>query len=293
MATIGQVLAAPEAGWKRIAPNDPMFSRTGTWATISYNNVAGSALLFSFRGTKLRVIGVRGYDASSSIDLYIDEVKVTSFSQHTSSGWTNMVLNIDLQDLENTEHTVKIVNNAISGNRWYYFNAIDLEDIAVPPSTLTAVGGDSQITLHWSAATGATGYNVKRATTAGGPYETIAANVYDTGYVDNGVVNGTTYYYIVTAITAGGEGEKSNEASATPVAAPGEDRQAILRITMNDSSEREYKVSKTIADDFVNWCNRTLGTGNSCYVFDKGIQNSIEYLLYEKIISFEVIPVAE
>jgi len=193
MATVGQQLTAPEAGWKRIALSDPMFSRTGTWASLNHNNVAGSALLFNFRGTKLRVIGVLGYDASSSIDLYIDEVKVTSFSQHTNSGWTDMVLNIDLHDLENTEHAVKIINNAISGNRWYYFNSIDIEDIAVLSTTLTSAAGDSQVTLNWSVVIGATGYNVKRATTAGGPYETIASNVSGTSYIDNSVVNGTTY----------------------------------------------------------------------------------------------------
>ncbi|HML33918.1 MULTISPECIES: hypothetical protein [Sporomusa] len=110
--------------------------------------------------------------------------------------------------------------------------------------------------------------------------------------MDNDVVNGTTYYYVVTAITADGESENSNEASATPEAAPVEEGQVILRITMHDSSEREYKVSKAVANDFVTWCNRSIGTGNSCYVFDKGIQSSKEYLFYEKIISFEVIPVA-
>lgn len=67
----------------------------------------------------------------------------------------------------------------------------------------------------------------------------------------------------------------------------------LLRITMNDSSEREYKVTQSVADDFVNWCDRSLNTGDSCYVFDKEIQNRKEYLFYEKIISFEVTPIVE
>jgi hypothetical protein len=97
---------------------------------------------------------------------------------------------------------------------------------------------------------------------------------------------------VVTTVTADGESDNSNEASATPAAPPVEVGEAVLRVTMIDSSEREYKVTKVIANDFVTWCNRTLGTGNSCYIFDKGIQDSKEYLFYEKIISFEVIPLA-
>ncbi len=67
---------------------------------------------------------------------------------------------------------------------------------------------------------------------------------------------------------------------------------AILRITMNDSSEREYRLPKADIDGFVNWFNRTVGTGNTCYSFDDIIDGSKEYLAFEKIISFEVIPVA-
>jgi hypothetical protein len=34
------------------------------------------------------------------------------------------------------------------------------------------------------------------------------------------------------------------------------DGNVLLCITMNDSSEREYKVTQTVADDFITWCNR-------------------------------------
>jgi hypothetical protein len=67
----------------------------------------------------------------------------------------------------------------------------------------------------------------------------------------------------------------------------------LLRITMNDSSEREYKLSVSEIDDFVKWFNRTIGTGTTGYVFNKAVQNSKEYLSFEKIISFEVIPLTE
>jgi len=185
-----------------------------------------------------------------------------------------------------------VVCVVVKGNGAGTLSLNDFSNAIPAPDSLVAVAGDSKVTLSWDAVTGATGYNVKRSITAGGPYSTIASNVSGTSYVDTDVVNGTTYYYVVTAISADGESTNSNEASATPVASPVEEGEAVLRVTMTDSSEREYKVSKVIANDFVAWCNRTIGTGNSCYAFDKSILDSKEYLFYEKIISFEVIPLA-
>jgi hypothetical protein len=87
------------------------------------------------------------------------------------------------------------------------------------PLNLTATGGNQQISLAWTASTGATSYNVKRATTNGGPYTTVASPA-GTSYSDTTVSNGTTDYYVVTAVSASGESANSNQASATPSATP-------------------------------------------------------------------------
>jgi len=85
------------------------------------------------------------------------------------------------------------------------------------PTNLTASAGNAQVTLSWTASTGASSYNVYRGTTAGGEGATpIQTNVTNLSYPDTAVTNGTTYYYVVTAVNAGGESSKSNEASATP-----------------------------------------------------------------------------
>lgn len=68
---------------------------------------------------------------------------------------------------------------------------------------------------------------------------------------------------------------------------------ALLRVTMNDSSEREYRLSSAEFDGFVNWYTRTIGTGISCYALNDIIDNSKEYLSFEKIISFKVIPLTK
>ncbi|WP_239633163.1 S-layer homology domain-containing protein [Paenibacillus sp. H1-7] len=92
--------------------------------------------------------------------------------------------------------------------------------IQVPaaPSNLTATAGDAQVSLKWSSVTGATYYNVKRSTTPGTGYVTVAANVANTQYADIGLENGTTYYYVVTAGNTAGESDASTEASAQPKA---------------------------------------------------------------------------
>jgi len=62
---------------------------------------------------------------------------------------------------------------------------------------------------------------VKRSTADGGPYTTVATGVTTTGYTDTdpALTNGTTYYYVVSAVNACTEGANSAQASATPAVA--------------------------------------------------------------------------
>jgi fibronectin type 3 domain-containing protein len=121
-------------------------------------------------------------------------------------------------------------------------------------------------------------------------------HIRQSSYVDTTVTNSITYYYVVTAVdSSSNESANSNEASATPIAVQVPTGQALLRVTMIDSSEREYQLSTAEIDSFINWYTRTIGTGTTCYVLNKkiGLQNSKEYLSFDKIISFEVIPLTE
>jgi fibronectin type 3 domain-containing protein len=91
---------------------------------------------------------------------------------------------------------------------------------ATPPATpsgLQATAGNAQVSLNWTASTGATSYHVKRATTSGGPYTQISAPT-AASFTDAGLTNGTTYFYVVSALNATGESANSAQASATPVA---------------------------------------------------------------------------
>ena len=87
--------------------------------------------------------------------------------------------------------------------------------IPVAPTGLSATAGSAQVALSWSSSTGATSYHVKRATTSGGAYTQVAAPT-ASSYTDTSVSNGTTYYYVVSALDSAGESANSTQVSALP-----------------------------------------------------------------------------
>jgi beta-glucanase (GH16 family) len=85
------------------------------------------------------------------------------------------------------------------------------------PTGLGATPGDAQVALNWSTVTGATGYNVKRATISGGPYTSVTNGLTTTSYTDTGLVNGSNYYYVVSTLKGGCESTNSIQVTATPL----------------------------------------------------------------------------
>jgi Domain of unknown function (DUF4082) len=75
-----------------------------------------------------------------------------------------------------------------------------------------------RVSLSWTASTSQNirGYNVYRADVAGGNYARLTASpVSATGYIDNNVASGRTYYYVATAVDNNNlESAHSNQATA-------------------------------------------------------------------------------
>ena len=86
--------------------------------------------------------------------------------------------------------------------------------IPAAPAGLVATGANAQVNLAWNASSGATGYYVKRSTTAGN--ESQIATQSTTSYADNAVTNGIKYFYVVSAYNSYGQSGNSSEVSATP-----------------------------------------------------------------------------
>jgi titin len=123
--------------------------------------------------------------------------------------------------------TVTAVNKAGEGKP---SDEVPATPVAVPgaPAGLTAAAGDGQVTLSWTAPASdggspVTGYRVYKGTSPGGETGPVngSALVTATGYKVTGLVNGTTYYFRVTAVNKAGEGKPSVEAKAVPVRCAG------------------------------------------------------------------------
>ncbi len=83
------------------------------------------------------------------------------------------------------------------------------------PTGLTAESlSPSQVNLHWNPVPGATAYRLKRATSSGGPYTVIPSFSTQTAAIDRSVPLGTNCYYVVSAMSRGGE--SCNSAEVTP-----------------------------------------------------------------------------
>lgn len=85
------------------------------------------------------------------------------------------------------------------------------------PTGLTAVAANAQVQLAWNTFPTATNYLLLRSTISGGPYSIVGSTA-TTNYIDATVVNGTTYYYVVSAFTPYTNSSDSSQASATPQA---------------------------------------------------------------------------
>jgi len=117
---------------------------------------------------------------------------------------------------------IGVFNAGWSTNYYWNSNAAKINVTAgatVPsaPTGLKATAGAKQITLTWTASSGATSYNVYRGTAAGAEGATpIVAGISTTSYTNTSLLNGKAYFYKVAAVNTAGTSPLSNEVTATP-----------------------------------------------------------------------------
>jgi acid phosphatase type 7 len=160
--------------------------------------------------------------------------------------------------------------------------------VSVPaaPQNLAATPGNAQVSLTWSASSGATSYNVKRSTTSGGPY-TVIANPTSPSYLDTPVVNGTTYFYVVSASNDIGESADSTQVSATPSAptvpaAPSNltlsstgKKKVRLNWVDNSNNETGFKIERST--DGVNFAQIATVGANIVTYQNTGLTSGVRY----------------
>ncbi|HEX5222752.1 MAG TPA: carbohydrate-binding protein [Verrucomicrobiae bacterium] len=178
----------------------------GDWIKYSVTSLAGGACAFSAR--------VAAASAGGSFYLEVGGSNVTGLIDVPATGgwqsWTTLPARIFTNTSPMTSFKLVMVAGGFNLN-WVRFDSV----VPTAPDEVTASATNTHALLNWNPSADATSYRVKRATTSGGPYLTIAANVAGATYSDTAVTNGVTYYYVVSAINAYGESANSSEVIAT------------------------------------------------------------------------------
>jgi fibronectin type 3 domain-containing protein len=89
------------------------------------------------------------------------------------------------------------------------------------PTGISAMAGDGAVAILWSAVAGATSYNIYYSTTTGVTKTTgtkVPGVITSSPKIVSPLNNGTTYYFVVTAVNANGESTESSQVSAAPAA---------------------------------------------------------------------------
>ncbi len=262
-ATVGSSLYNPEAGWQRVDNTNEKIKYVGTWilspnsaSTNYYNGSAtysvtnGDKIIIKFYGTKIRVISENYLAHSTNVSITLDGGQEETINIGTAINRINRYLSYEKLSLSAGYHTLVITNKTSTSTGAFPLDAIDIDDNGYlvdynQITDLTAVANKDQIDLCWNTVEGATGYNVKRSTTSGGPYETIGTVIGSSiSYTDNDVKPGITYHYVVSAVVNGTEGLNSNEATATILKSSN-----VLKLVLEKNEVKQLSVSEDLEDN--------------------------------------------
>jgi len=168
--------------------------------TGSYVHVAGtwngSTMAIYFNGALKASLAATGSNTNTTDSLTI--------GGKNGSGTAGDYFQGDLDD-------VRVYNRGLSASEIAIVMALPLGI----PQGITAAATNAQVNLTWTPVSGATSYHVKRSTTSGSNYTTLATPSVP-NYTDLGVTNGTKYFYVISALNATGESANSVETNATP-----------------------------------------------------------------------------
>jgi len=214
-AASSQVSAMPQASATG-APLGVAAASGNAQVTVSWTAVSGATSYNIYWSTTAGVTTASG-------------TKLASVS-FTTNGTTLSYTHTGLTNGTTYYYIVTAVN--VGGESAASNQASAMPQVSAPgaPNGVSATPGNAQVTVSWTAVSGATSYNVYWSTTTGVTTASgtklasvsFTTNGTTLSYAHTGLTNGTTYYYIVTAVNSGVESSASNQASATPqVPTPG------------------------------------------------------------------------
>jgi len=194
LAGCGGYVSSSRSGSAPLAPTGLAAAAANAQVNLTWNTSSGATGYYVKRS------------ASSGSETQIAAPSTTAYTDNAVSNGTKYY------------YLVSAVNSAGESANSAEVSATPTAPITPPavPTGLQATAGNAQVNLTWNASAGATNYHLKRSTTAGSGYTQIGAPA-TANFADSGLANGTTYYYVVTAVDTAGESGNSNQASATPI----------------------------------------------------------------------------
>jgi fibronectin type 3 domain-containing protein len=186
---------------------------TGAWDLRKKLNGAASTSMKTF---------TTPFAAGDSAGIRIAGSTISAFRKPAGGAWTTVGSTIDTAIPGAGYVAFTLGDTTIRGGALGGGNIAPAAAQRPGAPSLSATAGDGSVHLSWNApsdgGSAITAYNVYRGTAAGG--ETLLKGVGNVTSADDATaVNGTTYYYRVSAVNGVGEGSLSNEVSAKPVAA--------------------------------------------------------------------------
>ena len=206
---------------------------------VQYDEQAGPAFQWRFGSVRAgyykmaslnaltRALGVVGDSTASAANTQLSDYIVASTSSQQvrllplTDGHYKFYFAHDGQSFDvpggQAGNNVPLQQSPDNANLWQRFDLKRVMTSVPIPNAVTGVTVslvDGKATLNWSADAYANGYNVKRSTTSGGPYTTVASGVGATTYVDAGLAYSTTYYYVLSGVSDTGEGSNSSQITA-------------------------------------------------------------------------------
>jgi hypothetical protein len=195
-----------------LVPGKCLDAASGAWLSSSASQITWQSKTFICQYVAEAVLGISNQNVNGTVDQIHASIQIqgSPIQGYSDSFFANGVL-------RGGSHYPRGLTTAL-----WWLNATNNPSYPEPtsapiaPTISFALAGDRQIWVSWHGVPLATGYNLKRATLSGGPYIPVTNGVMGASFADTGLVNGVTYYYVLTATNQFGESLASPEVNATP-----------------------------------------------------------------------------
>ncbi|MGG0812206.1 cohesin domain-containing protein [Paenibacillus alvei] len=202
------------------------------------NTIPGNFVISDNNEGSAYTLTGRAGDADRAIAKFVEPATVRAIRLKADKGLSVAFFNNSGEYIQvNNENVTKISSEQADGRlieipRTIYISKValindskepvnisefNLYEYVMKPPVLSTNAGSNSVNLKWNRVAAAEYYTIERSTTPGGPYQKIDSVLGSAStYHDRNLVNGKTYYYVITPVNPIGSGPKSNEASVTP-----------------------------------------------------------------------------